>query len=355
MSQTQQDQPGAQPPAAANPMLPYDRLGRASEITTVPPENSLSLYLNPVLFEQGMRAAGVLATSGILPRHYQDNQSACFLLLAMSSALQMNPIMLAQKSYIVHGKFGFESQAMIALANNSGAFATPLDWEYSGDGENRAVVCYTTRKSNGAKITAECSVVMAKAFGWWGKNDSLWPKMTDQMLAYRSAAFLMRRYAPEVLLGLNTVDELQDMGPSFDAEYTAVTGSVAPGLYDTAPFNAAIEEQGIAADDTHLAAFIKQIADQNRISPDRVKVEAAGDITNFIGTFKAWVEKQQAKAEPAPKPEKKPAAKAKPEPQPEPDKNPFAGDMVQCPNNDRMVDAVDCAGKSCRNRCPAFD
>ena len=148
MSQETPNMGGEQPTSPAvtdNRMMTFDMLDRAAEVETVPMDSSLALYLNPVLFEQGMRAAKVLASSGIMPAHYANNQAACFLLLAMSSALNLNPLMLGQKSYPLNGKFGFEAQAMIALANKSGMFTEPLDWEYVGTGDARAATCFWPR------------------------------------------------------------------------------------------------------------------------------------------------------------------------------------------------------------------
>ena len=271
-----------------NPLAVFDRLDRASEVQTVPMNSTMGLYLNPVLFEQGMRAAGVLATSGILPAHYSGNQSACFLLLAMSSALNMNPIMLAQRSYIVHGKFALEGQAMIALANNSGKYSEPLMWDYRGSGPNREITCRAIR-TNGVIVQADCSVQMAKDFGWWDKKDSMWPRMTDQMLAYRSAAFLLRRYTPEVLLGLSTVDEVADTGGAVDATFSEVPSlKISTVEHDTSAFESAIASRGGDLKDKHLAEFITQIAEQNRMPVNQVKAEAAKDMDNFVKSFQSW-------------------------------------------------------------------
>ena len=51
---------------------------------------------------------------------------------------------------------------------------------------------------------------MAKAEGWSTKNGSKWLTMPRQMLAYRAGSFFARMYCPEVLLGIQTIDEIQD-------------------------------------------------------------------------------------------------------------------------------------------------
>lgn len=51
---------------------------------------------------------------------------------------------------------------------------------------------------------------MVKAEGWSTKNGSKWKTMADQMFVYRAAAFWQRAYAPELGMGLQTQEEVQD-------------------------------------------------------------------------------------------------------------------------------------------------
>src|SRR6185312_13594401 len=48
--------------------------------------------------------------------------------------------------------------------------------------------------------------------GWVDKSGSKWKTMPQQMLQYRAASFLVRAFAPELSMGLQTADELQDVG-----------------------------------------------------------------------------------------------------------------------------------------------
>lgn len=57
----------------------------------------------------------------------------------------------------------------------------------------------TGEKVEGPKVT----VKMAKDAGWWNKNGSYWPKMTEMMLKYRAAAYFARAECPEILMGAN--------------------------------------------------------------------------------------------------------------------------------------------------------
>jgi hypothetical protein len=52
---------------------------------------------------------------------------------------------------------------------------------------------------------------MVKAENWLDKAGSKWKTMPEQMFKYRCAAFFARTYCPEVLNGLQTVEELRDV------------------------------------------------------------------------------------------------------------------------------------------------
>ena len=56
-------------------------------------------------------------------------------------------------------------------------------------------------------------MAMAKAEGWFGKAGSKWQTMPDLMIRYRAAAFWGRLYIPELLVGIQTQEEVVDIEP----------------------------------------------------------------------------------------------------------------------------------------------
>jgi hypothetical protein len=129
----------------------------------------------------------------------------------MAKRLDIDPFTFMQNTAIVKGKPSMEGKLVIALVNSRGGFAHGLRFKYSGSGESRSVVCWTTTK-DGEVLEEKMSYADAKAWGWTANN--IWQKMTDQMLAYRSGTFFARKYCPEITLGMPTKDELEDMDVS---------------------------------------------------------------------------------------------------------------------------------------------
>jgi hypothetical protein len=191
---------------------------KASNFT--PPTVDLTASQDPILnlldrgrFDQLARAAGLFAKSGLVPKHFQNNPEACFIAMQMALRLEIDPFMLMQNMYVVHGRPGMEAKLVISLINARGPYEAPLQFEYEGEGEARACTAFGVRRGTGRRDEMRIDVALAKKMGWWGKSDSLWPKMTDQMLAYRAASWLANLYCPEVKMGLPTIDEVRDAGP----------------------------------------------------------------------------------------------------------------------------------------------
>ena len=60
---------------------------------------------------------------------------------------------------------------------------------------------------------------MADAEGWTKKNGSKWKTMPELMLSYRAATFFGRMYCPDLLMGMQTADEVEDIQASKEPEF----------------------------------------------------------------------------------------------------------------------------------------
>ena len=136
--------------------------------------------------------------------------------------MRVSPLLVAQNLYIVRGKPGWSGSFAISAINNCGKFS-PLDFVYTKNGGGG---CYAqaTRLSDGKLLKGtEITLDMAKNEGWSTKPGSKWLTMSEQMLAYRAGSFFARAYCPEVLLGVQTIDEIQDVNGYADEDKSVVT------------------------------------------------------------------------------------------------------------------------------------
>jgi hypothetical protein len=137
----------------------------------------------------------------------------CVIALDLANRMSVNPLMVMQNLYNVHGNPGWSSKFLIARLNGCGKFS-PLRYKYDGEPNTDDWSCraYAIDKATGDELRgAAVSIGMAKKEGWYSKSGSKWQTMPELMLQYRSAAFFQRAYAPEISMGLITAEEYTDV------------------------------------------------------------------------------------------------------------------------------------------------
>ena len=167
----------------------------------------------------------------------RDNPNAssnCIIALNMANRLGADPLMVMQNLFPIEGRPSWSAQFVIAAINSCGRFS-PLRFDLSEAGPERQIEFETTKWENRQKVTRkvtatvqdrtcrawviekasgtrldgpEVSIHMAEAEGWLAKNGSKWLTMPEVMLRYRASSMFGRLYAPELLMGLPTQDEV---------------------------------------------------------------------------------------------------------------------------------------------------
>lgn len=205
-------------------------------------------------FELVQRAAKLLASSTLVPAAYRAtsekkdrfgnvtavtvNESAipnCVVALNMAQRMGADALMVMQNLYIVEGRPSWSSQWIIAAINGCGRFS-PLRFDIKDAGEktverietfwennqkqtrnisvkikDKVCIAWAVEKETGTRIESPAvSIEMAVKEGWYTKNGSKWQTMEEVMLRYRTASFFGKLYAPELLMGLQSVEEVQD-------------------------------------------------------------------------------------------------------------------------------------------------
>ncbi|WMD23336.1 hypothetical protein RAS12_13475 [Achromobacter seleniivolatilans] len=206
-------------------------------------------------FELMQRAARLLSSSTLVPVAYRqtiekldrfgnvkesrENPNALansVVALNMAQRMGADPLMVMQNLYIVEGRPSWSSQWIIAAINGCGRFS-PLRFRIENRGkrvveyrstfwennqrqtkvdqvdiEDKVCVAWAIEKETGEIIESPAvSIEMAVKEGWYTKNGSKWQTMDEVMLRYRTASFFGKLYAPELLMGLQSVEEAQDI------------------------------------------------------------------------------------------------------------------------------------------------
>ena len=174
---------------------------------------SFSSYLDTAKFMQIQRVAAMFASSDMVPVHYRGKVANCALAIHMATRLEMDPMMFMQNSYVISGKPGLQAVVAIALVNSRGPFTGPIQWKFAGTIKDKTRQCtaYAKHKVTGEICETTVTWAMVEAEGWNKKAGSKWLTLPDLMFQYRSGSFLARLYCPEVILGLPTAEELEDI------------------------------------------------------------------------------------------------------------------------------------------------
>jgi hypothetical protein len=182
-----------------------------------PPRRAFSAFGSISQFENAKRMARMLARSALVPEGYRGNRHLgnCVIALEIANRIGAPVLAVMQNLQLVLGKPGWSSQFLISCVNSSKRFS-PLRYEFTGKRGADTWGCHAWAIDKTGQIlkSPEVTLRMAKAEGWYDRLGSKWKTMPELMLCYRSAALFTRLYAPDVTMGIQTMDEAADMGPT---------------------------------------------------------------------------------------------------------------------------------------------
>lgn len=217
------------------------------------PSSAVVNFFDPTQFETMQRVCKMFASSELVPDMYKASDknpiekavSNCMIAIEIAQRIGASPLMVMQNMVPIYGKPSWSSKFLVATVNTCGRF-NPLqyrftekgmlgmveytDYEWQG-GRKVAVqkqfdgkkimdiecIAYTSAKGSDQVLeSSPVSIRLAIQEGWYTKNGSKWQTMTKQMLMYRAASFWTSAYAPELSMGMRTVEEQQDIYTEFE-------------------------------------------------------------------------------------------------------------------------------------------
>lgn len=219
-------------------------------------------FFDPLQFETMKRVCKMFASSELVPDMYKASEknpiekaiANCMIAIEIAQRIGASPLMVMQNMVPIYGKPSWSSKFLVATVNTCGRF-NPLQYRFiekgmlgivdyteytkvwvsgqNGKGfyKNDATVkqfdgrkimdiecvAYTTAKGSDQILeSSPISIRLAVQEGWYTKNGSKWQTMTKQMLMYRAASFWTSAYAPELSMGMRTIEEQQDIYADFE-------------------------------------------------------------------------------------------------------------------------------------------
>jgi hypothetical protein len=184
----------------------------STEVTLkqIPNDSAFSLQS----FEHAQRVAKMLSASDLIPQVYKNNIQNTMIALEMANRIGASPLMVMQNLNVIQGKPSWGSSFIIAAINKCGDFSK-LNFALSGSGDDLSCFAYAKELATDKEIKGPTvTIAMAIAEGWVSKAGSKWKTMPELMIQYRAAAFFGRLHKPELLMGMQSSEELSDTSNS---------------------------------------------------------------------------------------------------------------------------------------------
>ena len=213
--------------------------------------SSYALLMDNSSLERLERIADLMASGKTtIPQHLRGSRGDCFAVVLQSMQWGMNPIAVAQKTHLVNGTLGYEGQLVAAVVNTSKAVKDRFHFEWYGpwekvigkfvikrgekgeyrvpgwgmsDEEGCGIRVWATLKGEAEPRVLDLLLAQARV-----RNSTQWADDPKQQLAYLAQKKWARLYAPDVILGVYTPDELAEPGEKFMGMAEDLTPPAAP-------------------------------------------------------------------------------------------------------------------------------
>lgn len=170
-----------------------------------------------------MQLANMMATGKLVPAHLQRSPGDCLMVIEQAMRWGMSPFAVAQCTSVIQGKLMFEGKLVSAALHSSGIMASRLDYEFTGEGEKRAVTARGTLR--GESTPREITVTLKEA----KTSNGMWTKQPDQQLVYFATRAWARRHASEVMLGVYSPEEFE-AAPAPEFKGTTIEAAPEPNM-----------------------------------------------------------------------------------------------------------------------------
>lgn len=158
---------------------------------------------------EAMELAKTLASSQLIPKAFQQRPGDVFVAMMWSHSLGIPIVQGLQGIAVINGKPSLYGDALLAVCMGSGQM-TDIEETFTGNADNLTATCKVTRRGKPTPVVSTFSIADARAAGLLGKPGP-WKQYTSRMLKMRARAFALRDAFPDVLSGIASAEEMQDV------------------------------------------------------------------------------------------------------------------------------------------------
>ena len=187
----------------------------------------LAIFFNEALYQRCKAVALRMSeATGIVGAHLINQPSACMAILSRAITWNLDPFSVAQCTYVVKGKIGYEGKLCQAILENSGAIDGQLKFEFFGDwdklrgkfkmsgavgsGERKPQQLWTDEDEIGlgvkvsAQVRGEATPRVEEFFlsEMQPRNSTLWVLRPKQQMRYATARAYGNLATPGIIMGI---------------------------------------------------------------------------------------------------------------------------------------------------------
>ncbi len=187
----------------------------------------LAIFMKPSLYNHCKAVALRMSeANGVIGQHLIGQPSACMAILSRAITWNLDPFAVAQCTYAVKGKIGYEGKLVQAILENSGQLDGPIKYEFFGDwdklrgkfkmqgavgsGERKPQQLWTDDDEIGLglKVSAQVKGEVARReeefflSEMWPRNSTLWIIRPKQQMIYACIRAFSNIAMPGILMGI---------------------------------------------------------------------------------------------------------------------------------------------------------
>lgn len=169
------------------------------------------MIMNPEAMKSLVTFADMMSKAIVsVPDHLRGKPSDCLAIVMQAAQWGMNPFAVAQKTHVISGRLGYEAQLVNAVLMESRAIVGHPKYEFRGEGQKLECRVGCTLRGDDVETWGEWYCIdQVKT-----KNSPLWQTNPRQQMAYLQLKYWSRLYAPGPVLGVYTIDELEEAPPA---------------------------------------------------------------------------------------------------------------------------------------------
>ena len=155
--------------------------------------------------------AKIVAASGLVPEHFKKYPQAVYTAVGLAKSMGEDPVYVMQSIFFIGGKPGWNSSFLLSRLRRTKTIRGTVRYlieDTEKDGLTVRASCIDAE--TGDEIVGPAATMRMAEDDKWTKN-SKYKSMPEIMLRNRALAFLARYQYPDILAGLPTADELQDV------------------------------------------------------------------------------------------------------------------------------------------------